>query len=290
MQINGETKIVGVIGFPIEHTASPLMHNAAFQHLGLNYIYLPFLVKPGELKKAVEGLKALNVKGFNVTIPYKNEVANYVDELKGEASFIHSVNTVVREGDRFIGYSTDGEGFMKSLEEEGIKIKGKSVLIIGAGGASTAISFSLLKEGISSLYIINRGKERGEKLRNLLLKIYPNSPIHFFPLERKVFPSLLPEVDILINSTPIGMREGDPLLFNPDFLPSHTVICDIVYKPLYTPLIEEAKKRGNKVVTGLGMLLHQGAIAFRLWTGVEPPLEVMKEALYKALSSAKNKD
>jgi len=272
IQISGRTKITGIFGHPVEHTLSPAMHNAAFKALGLNYCYVPFLVHPDYLEDAIKAIRALNLCGVNVTVPHKEKVMPLLDEINEEASFIGAVNTIVNSEGRLIGYNTDGRGFMQSLLESGISVEGKNVLIIGAGGASRAISY-YLSQNTKTLYLYNRSKNRAEKLVQDLKKIRNNVSLieDISSIER---------YHIIINATPLGLKKEDPLPFDTSLLRAEQTVCDLIYKK--TRLLEEASKKGCVTLEGLGMLLWQGLFAFELWTGKKPQVEVMRNALMKS--------
>lgn len=272
MQISGRTKITGIFGYPVEHTLSPAMHNAAFKALGLDYCYVPFPVHPDYLKDAVKAIRALNLCGVNVTVPHKEKVMPLLDEINEEASFIGAVNTIVNSEGRLIGYNTDGKGFMQSLIESGISVEGKDILIIGAGGASRAISY-YLSQKTKTLYLYNRNKNRAEKLVHDLKKIRNNVTLieNISSIER---------FHIIINATPLGLKKEDPLPFDTSLLRAEQTVCDLIYKK--TRLLEEASKKGCATLDGLGMLLWQGLFAFELWTGKKPQVEVMRNALMKS--------
>ncbi len=272
MQISGRTKITGIFGYPVEHTLSPAMHNAAFKALGLDYCYVPFPVHPDYLKDAVKAIRALNLCGVNVTVPHKEKVMALLDEINEEASFIGAVNTLVNSEGRLIGYNTDGKGFMQSLIESGISVEGKDILIIGAGGASRAISY-YLSQKTKTLYLYNRNKNRAEKLIYDLKKIRNNVTLieNISSIER---------FHIIINATPLGLKKEDPLPFDTSLLRAEQTVCDLIYKK--TRLLEEASKKGCATLDGLGMLLWQGLFAFELWTGKKPQVEVMRNALMKS--------
>jgi shikimate dehydrogenase len=272
MKISGRTKITGLFGYPVEHTLSPAMHNAAFKALGLDYCYVPFPVHPDYLEDAVKAIRALNLCGVNVTVPHKEKVIPLLDEINEEASFIGAVNTIVNSGGRLIGYNTDGRGFIQSLLERSISFEGKNVLIIGAGGASRAISY-YLSQKTKTLYLYDVDKEKLEKLVNDLKNIRNNvsSIEDIVRLER---------FHIIINATPLGWKKEDPLPFDTSRLMSDRIICDLIYKK--TQLLKSASRKGCITLNGLGMLLWQGVFASELWTGKEPPVEVMRNALIKA--------
>jgi len=272
MDASGKTKITGIFGYPVEHTLSPLMHNAAYDTLRLDICYLALKVSPQDLSDAVKAIRALNILGVNITVPHKENVIPLLDELDKEAKFIGAVNTIVNSERKLIGYNTDGRGFMNSLTEEGITVNGKDVLIIGAGGASRAISY-YISEKASKLNLYDIDKTKVEKLVTDLSKIRKN--VFLINIES------IGKPDIIINATPLGLKPDDPLPLNPNFITSDMTICDLVYKN--TKFLQEAKKKGAKTVDGSGMLLWQGALAFELFTGVKPPVDVMRKALMSGI-------
>jgi len=273
MKITGRTRITGLFGYPVEHTLSPLMHNAAFEHLGLDYCYLPFSVHPGSLKNAVDAIRALNLAGVNVTIPHKESVIPYLDKVNEEALFIGAVNTIVNQEGTLIGHNTDGRGFMRSLSENNVSPENKKILITGAGGASRAIGYYLGQKA-DRLYLFDIDKIKLEKLASDLSKIRDNISVL-----NDV--SKLSRFDILINATPLGLKTTDPVPFDVSVLSPHQTVCDLIYKN--TPLLSQAAQRGCKTIDGLGMLLWQGVFAFELWTRTSPPVEIMKTALLSGI-------
>ncbi len=273
MNVTGKTEVTGIFGYPIEHTLSPLMHNAAFNALGLDICYVPFRVSPEDLPGAVRAVRCLNLLGVNTTIPHKEKVMPLLDEIDSEASFIGAVNTIVNSRGRLTGYNTDGRGFINSLSEEGISIDKKDVFIIGAGGASRAIAY-YLSEKASRLSLYDTDISRAEKLAADLRKIRDN-----ISLPGNVENSGSP--DIIINATPLGLGPDDPLPLNPDLITPDMTVCDLIYRK--TKLLQEAEKRGAKTIDGSGMLLWQGVLAFELWTGIKPPVDVMREALMSGM-------
>ncbi|MEW6585052.1 MAG: shikimate dehydrogenase [Nitrospirota bacterium] len=274
MRISGRTRITGIFGFPIEHTLSPAMHNAAFEALGLDYCYVPFLVPPDLLGDAVRSIRALGIAGVNVTVPHKEKVMLLLDEVDEEASFIGAVNTIVNAGGRLKGHNTDGRGFMQSLAEKGISVKGASVLIIGAGGAARAVGYYLCGKA-GGVFIHGRTKDKVERLVRDLGKIRSNAEL----VEDL---SGIGRFDLVINATPLGLKDSDPMPLSADLLTKGQIVCDLIYRE--TALLREASKKGCVTVNGLGMLLWQGVEAFQLWTGKRPDVEVMRQALTGAIN------
>jgi shikimate dehydrogenase len=285
--IKGTTKIVGVIGFPIGHTISPAIHNAAFAALGLDCIYLPFAVRPENLARAIAGLIPLGIIGINVTIPHKETVIQHLDKVSLEARRIGAVNTVVIKSEKLIGYNTDGKGFVRALKEEGgIDIRGKKIVILGAGGAGRAVAVQSALEKAEELIIFDK---EGERAKRLAADIKKNiSALCVGTVSQDEIKPNLKEADILINATPIGMNAGDELIINPQWLLPRTLIFDLVYNPQDTRLMQAARERGCSVVGGLGMLIHQGALSFELWTGKKAPLRVMRKAAEELFSKTGN--
>jgi len=274
MTVSGKTKITGIFGYPVEHTLSPLMHNAAFNKLGLDNCYIPFKVAPEDLQDAVRAIRSLNLLGVNITVPHKEHVIPLLDKVNEEAAFIGAVNTIVNREGTLTGYNTDGRGFMSSLSEAGIAVDGKNVVIIGTGGACRAVSYYLSEKAATlSLYDIDKLKAR--KLIDDLNEIRDN--VHLLESSEDAG-----KADIIINATPLGMKSDDPSPVNPDLITSDMVVCDLVYKK--TTLLQEAEKKGAKTLNGSGMLLWQGVLAFELWTGVKPPVDLMRDLLLSNIS------
>lgn len=271
MRISGKTRVLGLIGYPVEHSLSPSMHNAAFEHLGLNCCYVTFSVRPELLGDAVRAVRALNLKGVNVTVPHKEKVIPLLDLVDEEASFIGAVNTILNDNGTLKGFNTDGKGFMESLKDANIDVKDKKILIIGAGGASRAIGFYLCKEA-KRLGITDIDQEKVQRLVNDLKRLRDNV-CHI----EKV--TDLKDIDIVINATPIGLKDTDPSPIDISLLTGDKVVCDLIYKDTF--LLRSARQRGCKTLNGLGMLLYQGVLAFEIWTEMKAPVEVMREALLR---------
>ena len=280
MNIKGSTNIVGLIGHPVEHSFSPPMHNAAFDALGMDYAYVPFDVDPLNLKSAIEGASALNIKGFNVTIPHKIEVMQYLDELDEVARLIGAVNTI--DFKDLKGYNTDGIGAIRAIEEVS-SIKNKNVIVAGAGGASRAISFYLAKFGAQSITILNRNVSKAENLANDILDSNLIGNVNSDSILE--INSYLEGSDILVDTTPLGMHPNindNPIAVSNN-MHEDLVVFDAVYNPNETVLLKEAIKAGAKPVYGIKMLLYQGAESFKIWTGQNPPIDVMEKALNEFL-------
>jgi len=280
--ISSRTKICGIIGDPIEHAMSPVMHNAAFKNKGVDYVYLAFRVKKEELSKAIEGMRALNIRGLNITIPHKVAVIPFLDELDSLADKIGAINTIVNDNGVLKGYNTDATGFLQALVERGIEPKGKSVVILGAGGASRAISFILAERG-SSLVILNRTWDKAKICTDRISEIFQREATAL-KLDRENLAASLSKADILINATSVGMSPNiNETPVTSDLLRPNLVVYDIVSNPIKTRLQREAEAVGAKTISGLDMLVWQGALAFEKWTGLKAPIGVMRKEVIKVL-------
>ena len=275
-------KIVGIIGYPLGHTLSPAMHNAAFKKMGLDYEYIPFEVEPADLKEALRGLRALHVAGFNVTIPHKETIVPLLDEVTKLARIIGAVNTVENQEGKLVGYNTDGPGFIESLKEDaGFDPKGKRAVVLGAGGASRAVSTMLSEVGAKSLLISDIVEEKAKGLAEYLN--CKHAKVNSATLKQEI-----EQADLLVNTTPIGMhpKVNESPLPEGVKLNKKTLVYDLVYNPSETKLLKQAKSAGCRVVSGLGMLVLQGALAFTVFTGEEAPLDTMWEAAKRDLRTA----
>ena len=280
--ISGRTKSCGIIGDPIEHTMSPVMHNAAFKKLGLDYVYLAFPVKPEELGRAVDGIRALNIRGLSITIPHKVAVSPFLDELDTLADKIGAINTIVNSNGVLKGYNTDAGGFLQALIERGIEPKGKKVVILGAGGASRAISFILAERG-ASLVILNRTWSKAEACADRISEIF-QSEATALKLNRENLATALSQADILVNATSVGMSPNvNQTPVSANLLKAGLIVFDIVYNPIKTRFQTEAELAGATVIGGLDMLIWQGALAFEKWTGLKAPFELMRAEVIKVL-------
>jgi shikimate dehydrogenase len=278
-QVNGTTKILGIIGHPVRHSLSPVMHNAALQACGLDYVYVPFDVAPEGLAAAVTGLKALGVAGFNVTIPHKTSIMQYLDQLDASADAAGAVNTVTNDCGSLIGSNTDGEGLIRSLADEfGFNVCGASIALIGAGGAARGAIAALCRAGAGRIIIANRTRERAAELVSVLGRRFPDTALSaaagFKELEE-----CLSHIDLLVNTTSLGMQHDSLPIVRLTRLPRTAGVYDMVYAPPVTPLLKEAAGLGLKGANGLGMLAAQGELAFTIWTGITPPSGLMKSVL-----------
>lgn len=273
--INGKTQLYGVIGHPIEHSLSPIIQNAALAHYDMNGVYLPLLVNTDTLESAIHGIKALNLQGINVTVPFKELVIPYLDDLAPNAQALGAVNTIVNDNQRLIGHNTDGEGFLISLTQDGhTDVTNKAICIIGAGGSARAILHTLLKEKPKSLSLVNRSPKNAQRIANNY-----ETDIQVLELASQDLGKHLESQDIIIQTTPIGM--GDTKTSSPitDFswVKPQQICYDIIYNPSLTPFLKESKARGASIIGGIGMLVGQGALAFQLFTKKAPPYAIMKE-------------
>ena len=279
--IKGSTNIVALIGHPVEHSFSPPMHNRAFEKLNLDYVYVAFDVEPANLKSAIEGAKALNIKGFNVTIPHKISVMEFLDEIDEVARLIGAVNTI--DFKNMKGYNTDGIGAVKAIEEV-TSIKGKNVVIAGAGGASRAISFYIAKYGADAMTILNRNPLKAQNLASDVSNSGLIGEVKSDSISE--INAYLADADILIDTTPVGMHpnvDDEPIATSQN-MHEDLVVFDAVYNPNETVLLKEAIKAGAKPVYGIKMLLYQGAESFKIWTGRDAPVDEMEMALRKTLN------
>ncbi len=276
-QINGSTEVYGIFGYPVKHSKSPVFQNPAFRFYNINAVYVPFEVEPDRLPTAIQSLRALNIKGINITLPHKEIAINYLDELSEEVKFIKATNTVKNIDGYLIGYNTDAYGFITGLKELIENPANFRYLVIGAGGASRGVLYSLIKEGAKKIYLVNRTVSKAENIlkdfENLDNKIWEKISISNLNTIEKH----LNDVDIIINTTSVGLKKSDPWLFNYEKLSSKHTVVDIVY--MKTTLLQYAEKKGCKYQDGYPMLLYQGAKSFEIWTEKKAPIKVMKEAI-----------
>lgn len=282
MQIDSKTVLTGLFASPSAHSVSPIIHNNAFKKLGLNYAYLSFEVNKDNLKDAVKSIKTLKMRGVNLSMPNKKEVIQYLDEISETAKLSQSVNTIVNDNGILKGYSTDGKGFFKSLEEEKIFVKNKNITILGTGGASISIISQAVFESVKNIFVFKRDKnweEQKKILDNISDKT--NCKIELYSLEDKnILKRKIEESILLINATNVGMKENISLIEDKSFFRKDLIVSDIIYNPTKTKLLQIAEKEGCKIVNGIGMLLYQGALSFELWTDKKMPVEYIKEILF----------
>jgi len=282
MEITGQTKIVGVIGWPLTYTLSPTMHNAAIQQAGRDYVYLAFPIHPDHLEEGIWGLKACGVRGLNVTIPHKGRVVDLIDRLSVEAMAVGAVNTIRFDEDGIWGGNTDVYGFTTALLDEGFTLSGKRVVIAGAGGAGRAIAAAALLEGAAAVAIWDIEPQRAERLVSDFEKA---------PLPHRLLAHCADKTDrrralsrchLFVNASPVGMKAGDPAPIDVSLLPDGCVVFDAVYN-VETTLLKQSRERKLKALGGLSMLMYQGAKSFELWFGVKPDTELMRAKMVEKL-------
>lgn len=284
--VNYKAELVGVFGYPVAENPTVVMHEAAFQALGLNWRYLTIEVRPGDLADAMRGLRAFNMRGINLTIPHKVKVLSYLDEVSEDARLMGAVNTVRRQGDRLIGENTDGKGFLHSLKNEAqVDPANKKVVVLGAGGAARAMTVELALAGAARITVVNRSVGRGLTLVELLNK-KTKTTADFVPWDSTYASPA--RTDVLINATSIGLYPDVTARPDIDYdtLSPSMVVCDVIPNPPRTPFLAQAEARGAQTLDGLGMLVAQGAIGFKMWTGHEAPVQVMRQALVEAFRPA----
>ncbi|SDH46696.1 shikimate dehydrogenase [Alteribacillus persepolensis] len=271
-------KLFGVIGHPIGHSMSPAIHNDQFQHQGLPYFYHAFDVDSLDLKHAIEGMKRLGVSGFNVTVPHKVEVMQYLDDIEDDAQTIGAVNTVVSQDGRLIGYNTDGKGYLTSLlQTVGEKLHDNRVLVIGAGGAARAVITALNNYGVKQLAVTNRTPSKAETIKD---RVNPTMRI----MEMNEAKDKLDQFDVIINTTSVGMPpQQDNVPLEVTALKDNALLSDLIYNPLETKWLQQGKSYGAQTLNGIGMFVGQGAVAFELWTGIWPDTERMTEVVLDQL-------
>ena len=277
-EIDAKTKICVLIGDPVEHSFSPLIHNAGYNALGINFVYVACLVK--NLEHAIKGIRALNIRGASITIPHKVKAISYVDKLDDLAQKIGSINTIVNQEGELIGYNSDGMGALKAFQDRTIDLKGKSVLVLGSGGVARAITFSLVMRGeVKRLHILGIIEDEMNILIEDLRKT-GRIDIQGTRLQEDILQKTLSTSDILINCTPIGMypkTEESPVPSS--FLRSGLLVFDVVYNPPQTTLLKDAQRAGCVTVSGLEMFINQAIVQFELWTGEKAPVDAMKKVL-----------
>lgn len=287
-KFNHNTKIIGVIGHPIKHSFSPLMHNIAFELAGLNYIYLPFDVPATSLKDALKGMNALGIKGFNVTIPLKEKILPLLKDVSEEANIIGAVNTVVNEEGILHGYNTDVAGIVESLNPYKDEIQGTEVTVIGAGGAARSAIYSLIRNfKVERINIVNRTEQIGESLKEYFSTKMLFTNIKSFPLVPPDLVELFQKSKLIINTTSMGMDPNidDSATTIPESFKKDQIVFDVVYTPVNTKLLKLAQAQGATIITGLKMFIEQGAKAFEIWTGEQMPKDKVSKALQSYLTS-----
>ncbi len=284
--IDGKTKLTGLLGSPVAHSISPMMHNEAFRQLGLNYVYLCFDVDTTNLKTVIEGMRQMNVSGFNCTYPDKVEMFNLADELSPAALMSEAVNTVVNVDGKFVGHNTDGIGYMQSVKDAGYDIIGKQMTLLGAGGASTSIAVQAALDGVETLNIFARKSASWSRAESLVerIKSHTSCNVQLFDIaDKATLKDSIQNSCILTNGTNFGMAPNidDSIIEDLDMFHKDLIVSDIIYNPRETKLMKLAKEVTPHVFNGLYMLLYQGAEAFKLWTGKDMPIDIVKEKYFK---------
>ena len=284
--ITGKTKLLGVIGHPVEHSLSPVMHNAALTHLGLDYVYIPFPIEPQNLQTAIQGFTAIGVVGFNVTIPHKQAILPLLSEIEAIAQAVGAVNTVSRKNNKWIGTNTDIKGFLAPLQKRDDQDWSQKVaVILGNGGAARAVVAGCTQLGCAEIHVVGRSMQNLQQFRNS----WSNSPlaINLYVHTWDSLPSLIPQAHLLVNTTPIGMHpkiEESPLSAEEMAqLPSGAIAYDLIYTPHPTKFLQQAQQLGAIAIDGLEMLVQQGAAALKIWLELPIPVDVMRQTLRQHL-------
>lgn len=283
--VAGTTSVTGLFGYPVQHSLSPGMHNAAFRKLGLDYVYVPFNVHPDNLETAVRAIRSLGLVGVNLTIPHKEGVIPFLDWISEDALRIRSVNTIHNFDGTLKGYTTDGSGFIKALEAAGKPPKGSKAVVLGAGGSARATVYTLALEG-ADVTVANRTYSRAVELSRLIDAALGSDAVRFAALDSPEAREAIREADLLVNCTSVGMyphAEEQPV--PAEWLHAGLFVYDQVYNPVETRLLESARAVGARGANGVGMLVFQGALSFEIWTGRTPPLEVMEQAVLEGLAA-----
>ncbi len=279
--VNGKTELYGVLGDPIEHTKSPFIHNTLFKQLNINAIYIPIHVNEGCLENVITGLKAQNISGFNVTVPFKKSIIKYLDDISNDALLMGAVNTVKNIHGKLKGYNTDAEGFVRDFKDGfGTNFKGKNVMLFGAGGTARALAVKLASEGVEHLTLVNRTEQNAKNIVDLIKNNYGSVARYILPDSSKLFNEML-QNQIIINTTPTGMStylDSTPFGFDYVFDGSQ-LVYDVIYSPEKTKFLMQAESYGCKIRNGFGMLINQGVSAFEIWTGKTVPKQISTELL-----------
>ncbi len=284
-EITGHTRLTGLLGSPVAHSKSPLMHNEAFRLLGLDYVYLCFEVKEDSLKTAFEGLKKLNVAGFNCTMPDKTAICELLDDLSPAAKMIGAVNTVVNENGRYIGHNTDGIGYMQSVKDAGFDIKGETMTLLGAGGAASSIFVQAALDGVKKINLFSIKDRFWEKAEKMVDMVNSNTDCDAKLIElgnEDILSEAISNSKILTNATSVGMAPNTDNCVVKDFsvFNENLIVSDVIYNPMETKLLKIAKEHGCPTFNGIYMLLYQGAEAFKLFTGKDMPVEEIKKKYF----------
>ena len=291
MKNSSGLKLYGILGYPLGHTLSPAMQEAAFGKTGPNAHYLALELPPASFRKAMRRLSSWIIDGANVTVPYKEAVMPYLEELSPEARAIGAVNTLFRKKKKWIGTNTDAAGFLTALKtDRKFDPRGKKVLVLGAGGSARAVIYGLLKEKAARIGIANRHESRAKKIQKDFGRLFPKTRVDLLPLAPEALKDALAGADLVVNATSVGLRAGDPSLIPARIFPEagkkgmkRILFFDLIYRPAETALLRLARRRGHRTANGASMLLYQGAKSFEIWTGEKAPVAVMRNALFQAL-------
>ncbi len=282
--LDGKTKVLGVFGYPVDHSLSPAMHNAALNSLNLNCVYLPFMVRPEDLETALKSLSSLNLLGVNLTIPHKETALKFMDYLDDSAVEVGAVNTVNLHEGRLTGYNTDGTGFWAPLSDMHYSCENAETIVLGGGGAARSVAFKLVREG-AKVTLVNRTLPRAEQLALELQQHYPECSVQVLGYENRHLKETIQQASLLVNTTKVGMyphhENSSPIEI--DFLTSNLIVYDLVYNPRETFLLQAARSKGCVTLNGVKMLVMQGAAAFEIWTGCRPDTEAMEQAILQCL-------
>ena len=288
-------ELYGIFGDPLAHSLSPAMQEKAFALSGVKAFYLALEMNKSRFKSAMSKLRSVPLKGFNVTIPYKELVISFLDQVSPEAARIGAVNTVYQKKSRWLGVNTDVYGFLKSLESDaGFKIRGKKALVLGAGGASRAAVYGLAKSGAKTIWIYNRHGGRAKLLAKQFQRYFPHVQLHGHSLLEPALQETLSSSDLIVNTTSLGLKQGDPSALSEKIIPKvrsgrRKLFYDLIYSPAETRFLKQARKKGHDTLNGVGMLVYQGACAFEYWTGRKAPSKEMRKVLLKALHERESK-
>jgi shikimate dehydrogenase len=288
-KISGHTDIYALLGDPVEHSASCAMHNAAFSSLNIDACYITFQVNKNSLKQALASIKALNIKGVNITIPHKQDCIKYLDKVDAHARKIGAVNTILHKNGKLIGYNTDSDGFLLSLKQDAnFCPKGKSIFIMGAGGAARAVAYAVAKAKAKYIFIQDIKNSRARSLVAALKQDYKKVKIVKVSVKNKLkTKKSIASADLFVNATGVGLKKSDAPVIDARLLNDRSLVCDLIYNPKTPALIKAAKKRGLKTINGEGLLIYQGIMAFEIWIAKKPDLKIYKRALNNFLKRKK---
>lgn len=288
--VNNRTVLTGLFGYPVGHSVSPQIHNAAYLNSGLDWVYLAFSIKPVSLRTAFAGFQVLGGRGLNITIPHKQEIMRILDKVSDEACLIGAVNTVLFRDEISLGYNTDGPGYVNAImEEKSFSLEGKRICLIGAGGAGRAVAVQSALSGASRIAIADLNCKRAQELSDWVNQKIGLGLSMIFDTESRQGKKLLSEADLVVDATPLGLLSSDPMSFDPVLLSRKCLVMDLVYNPPETMLIKKSRELGIEAINGLGMLVHQAALSWEIWTGETASIAVMKDAARAAIYGVESK-